>query len=155
MRRKLIESLGVVLVTALFASIASLARPSWDVSENERNSFAKSHAMLLSKITAPLRIEAYLAPEDPRRFDLEQQTFSKLRRTMPDVTITYVSSTATGLFEQAKERYGEVSCAGQRSLGRATTTDAVLDALRAAGAQLPLEGEFSRRGHLRLSLSGP
>jgi ABC-2 type transport system permease protein len=150
LRRKLIESLGVVVVTALFASAASLARPSWDVSENERNSFAKSHAALLSKITAPLWIEAYLAPEDPRRFDLELQTFSKLRRTMPDVTITYVSSTATGLFEQAKERYGQIwyDLDGKQTVGRATTTDAVLDAIyELAGVQPPLEGEFSRRGH--------
>jgi hypothetical protein len=150
LRRKLIESLGVAVVTVLFAAVASLARPSWDVSENERNSFAESHAVLLSKITAPLRIEAYLAPEDPRRFDLEQQTFSKLRRTMPDVAITYVSSTATGLFEQAKERYGEIwyDLGGKQTVGRATTTDAVLDAIyELAGVQPPLEGEFSRRGH--------
>jgi len=150
LRRKLIESLGVAVVTVLFASAASLARPSWDVSENERNSFAESHAVVLSKLTAPLRIEAYLAPEDPRRFDLEQQTFSKLRRTMPDVKINYISATATGLFEQAKERYGEIwyDLGGKRTVGRATTTDAVLDAIyELAGVQPPLESEFGRRGH--------
>jgi hypothetical protein len=106
--------------------------------------------MLLSKITTALRIEAYLAPEDPRRFDLEQQTFSKLRRTMPDVAITYISSTATGLFEQARERYGKIwyDLGGKQTVGRATTTDAVLDAIyELAGVQPPLEGEFSRRGH--------
>jgi ABC-2 type transport system permease protein len=150
LRRKLTESAMVVCVVGIVIFAASFARPSWDVSENARNSFPERHASLLSKITAPLRIEAYLAPEDPRRFDLELQTFSKLRRTMPDVTINYISATATGLFEQAKERYGEIwyDLGGKRTVGRATTTDAVLDAIyELAGIQPPLEGEFSRRGH--------
>jgi hypothetical protein len=137
-------------VACILAFAASFARPSWDVSENGRNSFPERHAALLNKITAPLRIEAYLAPEDPRRFDLELQTFSKLRRTMPDVIVNYVSSTATGLFEQSKEHYGEISydLGGKRIVGRATTTDAVLDAIyELAGVQPPQEGEFGRRGH--------
>jgi hypothetical protein len=150
MRRKLAASIAVTTVTAILAFAASFARPSWDVSENERNSFPEPQAALLGKITAPLRIDAYLAPEDPRRFHLEQQTFSKLRRTVPDVTITYVSSTATGLFEQAKEHYGEIwyDLGGKRTVGRATTTDAVLDAIyELAGIQPPQEGGFGRRGH--------
>jgi hypothetical protein len=150
LRQKLAESFVIASVVGILAFAASFARPSWDVSENERNSFPERHATLLSKITAPLRIEAYLAPEDPRRFDLELQTFSKLRRTMPVVTVNYVSSTATGLFEQAKERYGEISydLGGKRTVGRATTTDAVLDAIyELAEIQPPQEGEFGRRGH--------
>jgi len=148
--RKVAESFVIVSVAGVLAFAASFARPSWDVSENERNSFPERHAALLSKITAPLRIEAYLAAEDPRRFDLELQTFSKLRRTMPDVIVNYVSSTATGLFEQAKERYGEIwyDLGGKRIVGRATTTDAVLDAIyELAGIQPPQEGEFGHRGH--------
>jgi hypothetical protein len=150
MRRKLTGSMAAISVTALLAFAASMARPSWDVSENERNSFPDSHAVILSKITAPLRIDAHLAPEDPRRFDLDQHTFSKLRRTMSDVTISYVSSTATGLFEQAKEHYGEIwyDLGGKRTMGRATTTDAVLDAIyELAGVQPPEEGEVGHRGH--------
>jgi ABC-2 type transport system permease protein len=149
-RRKLAASIAVASVTAILTFGASFARPSWDVSENERNSFPEPQAALLGKITAPLRIDAYLAPEDPRRFDLELQTFSKLRRTVPDVTITYVSSTATGLFEQAKEHYGEIwfDLGGKRTVGRATTTDAVLDAIyELAGIQQPQESGFGRRGH--------
>jgi hypothetical protein len=69
---------------------------------------------------------------------------------MPDVIVNYVSSTATGLFEQAKERYGEIwyDLGGKRIVGRATTTDAVLDAIyELAGIQPPQEGEFGHRGH--------
>jgi hypothetical protein len=61
-----------------------------------------------------------------------------------------VSSTATGLFEQAKEHYGEIwyDLGGKRTMGRATTTDAVLDAIyELAGVQPPEEGEVGHRGH--------
>jgi len=149
-RRKLAESVAVVSITAILAFATSLAKPSWDVSENERNSFPQAQAAVLSKITAPLHIDVHLAPEDPRRFDLEQQTLSKLRRTMPDVTVKYVSGTGTGLFEQAKQHYGEIwyDLGGKRTVGRAATTDAVLDAIyELAGIQPPQEGEFGRRGH--------
>jgi hypothetical protein len=150
MQRKVAESALVLGVAAALAGAASLARPSWDVSENERNSFAALDAAILSRITAPLRIEAHLAPEDPRRFDLEKQTLSKLRRTMPNVTVAYVAGSVTGLFEQASEHYGEIwyDLGGKRLVGRAATTDGVLDAIyELAGVQPPQEGEAVHRGH--------
>ena len=149
-RRKVTESIAILSVAAALAFAASLARPSWDVSENERNSFAEPEAAILGKITLPLTIEVHLAPEDPRRFDLEKQTLSKLRRTMRNVTVEYVSGSATGLFEQASEHYGEIwyDLGGQRIVGRAATTDGVLDAIyELAGVQPPREGEAGHRGH--------
>jgi hypothetical protein len=150
MRRKAMESVAIVSVAAALAFAASLARPSWDVSENERNSFAASDAAILGKITTPLKIEVHLAPEDPRRFDLEKQTLSKLRRTMRNVTVEYVSGSATGLFEQASEHYGEIwyDLGGKRIVGRAATMDGVLDAIyELANVQPPHEGEAGHRGH--------
>jgi hypothetical protein len=149
-RRRAAESTAILGVAAILAFAASFARPSWDVSENERNSFGESTAATLSKIAAPLKIEVHLAPEDPRRFDLEQQTLSKLRRTMPDVTVAYIAGTATGLFEQASEHYGEIwyDLGGKRIVGRAATTDAVLDAIyELAGIAPPEEGGAGHRGH--------
>jgi len=149
-RRRATESVAVVFIAPVLAFAASFVRPSWDVSENERNSFGESEAAILSKITAQLKIEAHLAPEDPRRFDLEKQTLSKLRRTMPDVTVEFVSGTATGLFEQASEHYGEIwyDLDGKRIVGRATTTDGVLDAIyELAGIQPPQEGRAGHKGH--------
>jgi ABC-2 type transport system permease protein len=149
-RRRATESVGILGVAAVLAFALSFVRPSWDVSENERNSFGESEAAILSKITAPLRVEAHLAPEDPRRFDLEKQTLSKLRRTMPNVTVEYVSGSATGLFEQASEHYGEMwyDLGGKRIVGRTTTTDGVLDAIyELAGIAAPQEGEAGHRGH--------
>jgi ABC-2 type transport system permease protein len=149
-RRKGLESIGILCVATVLALAASFARSSWDVSENKRNSFDASTIATLSRIKAPLKIEAHLAPEDPRRFDLEQQTLSKLRRTMPNVTVEYVSSTATGLFEQANEHYGEIwyDLGGKQVIGRAATTDAVLDAIyELAGVERPEEGGVGHRGH--------
>jgi ABC-2 family transporter len=149
-RRKAMESVAIVSVAAALGFGASLARSSWDVSENERNSFAASDAAILGKITTPLKIELHLAPEDPRRFDLEKQTLSKLRRSMRNVTVGYVSGSATGLFEQASEHYGEIwyDLGGKRLVGRAATTDGVLDAIyELAGVQPPQQGEAGHRGH--------
>src|SRR5262249_54044704 len=149
-RRRALESVGVLCIAAVIAFGASFARPSWDVSENERNSFAEPEEAILSKINAPLKIEVHLAPEDPRRFDLEKQTLSKLRRTMPDVRVEYISGSATGLFEQASEHYGEIwyDLGGKRIVGRATTKDGVLDAIyELAGIAAPQEGEAGHRGH--------
>jgi hypothetical protein len=149
-RRSSIQSLAVIGVAALALFGASFVRPSWDVSENQRNSFVGEEGALLNRIRAPLRMEVYLAPEDPRRADLERQTLSKLRRTMPDVTVDYVSGTSTGLFEQANATYGEIhyDLGGKRTVGRTTTTDGVLDAIyELAGIQPPQEGETGHRGH--------
>jgi ABC-2 type transport system permease protein len=149
-RRRATESVAVLCIAVVLAYASSFVRPSWDVSENERNSFGESEAAILSQITLPLRIEAHLAPEDPRRFDLEKQTLSKLRRTMPNVTVEYVSGSATGLFEQASAHYGEVwyDLGGKRVVGRAITTDGVLDAIyELAVIAPPQEGEAGHRGH--------
>jgi ABC-2 type transport system permease protein len=150
LRRRAAESVAIIGMAAVLGFGASLARPSWDISENERNSFSEAEEALLEKIAAPLKIEAHLAPEDPRRFDLEQRTLSKLRRTMQKVTVEYVSGTTTGLFEQADAHYGEIwyNLGGKRTVGRTTTTDGVLDAIyELAGIQPPQEGEAGHRGH--------
>jgi MYXO-CTERM domain-containing protein len=54
------------------------------------------------------------------------------------------------LFEQASEHYGEIwyDLGGRRVVGRATTTDAVLDAIyELAGIKPQLEGGAGHRGH--------
>ena len=61
---------------------ATFLTRSWDLSENRMNSFPKPDQALLERIHEPLRIEAHLAAEDPRRVDLERQALSKLRRVL-------------------------------------------------------------------------
>src|SRR5262249_57749000 len=77
-RRRALES--AALAAAAIAAILtfSFAGPSWDLSENRMNSFPRGDERTLAQIRTPLRIEAHLAPEDPRRLDLERRALSKL-----------------------------------------------------------------------------
>ncbi|HJZ96650.1 MAG TPA: ABC transporter permease subunit, partial [Candidatus Solibacter sp.] len=99
-RRRAWESAGVTVCAAIAIVCCTFAHASWDLSESRGNSFPESDERALRRIHAPLRIEAHLAPEDPRRADLEHQALSKLRRVMPEVQVQYVSTSSIGLFEQ-------------------------------------------------------
>ena len=125
--------LSIALVAAAAVGIAVTARvtPSWDLSENRQNSFTKADETALRSITGELRIRAHFAPEDPRRSDLELRGLRKLRRALPGADIAYVSNTATGLFEQADDRYGEIryELGGRTHVSRATTAEDVLDSV--------------------------
>jgi len=150
MRLSVAESIALVALTALLVFACSFLRPDWDVSENQRNSFPEADEQLLRRIHSPLAIEAHLAAEDPRRFDLERHTLSKLRRILPKLTIRYVAATSMGLFEQANPHYGEIwyDLGGKRAMSRGTSTDAVLDTVYSlAGLQPPNQEEEGRRGH--------
>ena len=98
----------------------------------------------LKEIRAPLRIEAHLAPEDPRRGDLEHRALSKLRRVMPKLQVRYVFSTTIGLFEQTAPHYGEIwyELGGKREMSRATTAESALETIYdLAGVKPPLEND--------------
>jgi ABC-2 type transport system permease protein len=151
-RRRLVESIAASLMATVVVVAGSFAPATWDLSESRMNSFPASDERVLASIEQPLRIEAHLAPEDPRRQDLETQTVSKLRRVMPDFEIEYVSATSVGLFEQTREHYGEIryDLGGRTSVGRNTTTDAVLEAIYTLADRSPaIDGEEDSvfRGH--------
>jgi hypothetical protein len=132
-RDRVIESLAVTGAAALLIFASTFATASFDLSESRGNSFARADEEALGRIRSPLRVEVHLAPEDPRRYDLERQTLRKLRRALPLLTVTYVSSTSTGLFEQASGNYGEIfyDLGGRRASNRATAPDEVLDTIYA------------------------
>ena len=115
------------------------------------NSFSEGDEQALRQIHTPLRIEAHLAAEDPRRSDLERKALSKLRRVMPDVQVQYFSATSTGLFEQTSPHYGEIwyELAGRKEMSRVTTAEGVLETIYAlAGVAAPAEDDESIfRGH--------
>ena len=150
-RRRILESTGLAALTVAFILACRLAHPSWDTSENRMNSFSKADEEALRQIRKPLEIEAHLAPEDPRRADLEHRVFSKLRRTRPKVEIRYVSATSIGLFEQTNPHYGEIwyKLDGRTLMSRATTEEAVLATIyQLAGLKPPEENsEDFFRGH--------
>jgi hypothetical protein len=151
-RRRLHESLAVGGLATAVILASTLMKASWDTSENRANSFGETDEAALKQIHATLRIEAHLAPEDPRRFDLDHQVISKLRRVMPKVQVQYVSATSIGLFEQTGAHYGEIwyDLGGRRSMSRMTTAEGVLETIYdlAGIAGAPAENERAIfRGH--------
>ncbi len=136
-RRMRLLALAVALISALAGGQA--IRRSWDMTEDRRNSFADADMTALRTIRAPLRVEAHLAPEDPRRADLERSVLAKLRRVM-DVDVAYTSTGATGMFEKPDSRYGEVwyQIGDRRELLRSTIEPVVLETIyRVAGGTPP------------------
>jgi len=148
--RRAFESVAVGLVTAIVIVACSFARASADMSENRMNSFSERDETALRQIHAPLKIEAHLAAEDPRRVDLEHRALSKLRRVMPNLSVDYVSSTSIGLFEQTSAHYGEIwyDLGGKRTMSRVTTAEGVLEAIyELAGVRAPEGDDDVFRGH--------
>jgi hypothetical protein len=138
--RRAVASAAIVAVAAAIVFACSFVRADWDASENRRNSFSEPDEETLGKIKTPLTIEAHLAPEDPRRFDLEHQ----------NLTVRYVSLTSIGLFEQANAHYGEIwyDLGGNRTMSRITSSEGVLETIYGlAGVQPPKEDEPELHGH--------
>jgi ABC-2 type transport system permease protein len=149
--RRISESLALAGVMAALGFSCTFLTTSWDTSEARANSFPKPDEDALRAIHQPLRIEAHLAPEDPRTADLEHRALSKLRRTMPRVQVEYVSATSTGLFEQTAPHYGEIwyELGGRRAMSRLTTAEGVLETIYSlAGMPPPVEeSDDVFRGH--------
>ena len=150
-RRRSLESLAVAAAGSVVVAACMQVTTSWDVSEARSNSFSRADEAALAAIRGPLTIEVHLAPEDPRRVDLEHRALSKLQRVRPDVNIRYVSATSIGLFEQTSEGYGEIRYAlgGRTVVSRATTAEALLESIyEVAGVAPPdQEEEGGFRGH--------
>jgi ABC-2 type transport system permease protein len=149
--RRVTSSLWVLAVAAAATTASPYVTASWDTSEARGNSFPEADEEALERIRGPLRIEAHLAPEDPRRVDLERRALSKLRRVMPRVQVQYISTTSVGIFEQTREHYGEIwyELDGRKTMSRMTTVEGVLESIyEVAGVTPPAEGEEDIfRGH--------
>jgi hypothetical protein len=132
-RRRTLESVTLATVCVVAMVICARVHASWDLSESRSNSFSRVDEVALRQIHAPLRIVARLAPQDPRRVDLEQRALSKLRRVLPALDVQYVSATSIGLFEQTADRYGEIwyELEGRRQMSRSTTAEGVLETIYA------------------------
>lgn len=151
-RRRAVETGALAAaVLAAVAAVSTVSTVSWDLSENRGNSFSRTDEDALRQIGAPLRIEVHLAPEDPRRVDLERRVLTRLRRVLPKVRVDYIAATSIGLFEQTAPGYGEIwyEIGGKRAMNRATTAEAVLETIYdVAGIAPPPESDESLfRGH--------
>ena len=148
---RLYRTVAVVVGIAAFIGLGTMARASWDVSENRRNSFPRADEVVLRRIREPLRITINLAPEDPRLMDYERSILNKLKRLLPNITAEYVANSQTGLFENASgpnaamsERYGEIwyEMGGRKVMNRSTTEPIVLEQLyELAGVKAPAKTE--------------
>jgi ABC-2 type transport system permease protein len=151
MGRRMAESAALLGVAALAILGCSTVRASWDTSESRANSFPKADEQALAQIRGPLKMRVHLAPEDPRRVDLEHRVLSRLRRVMPNLEIEYQSATSIGLFEQTANGYGELvySLQGRSATSRATTPEAVLETIyELASVTAPADvTEVAFRGH--------
>ncbi|MEP6922097.1 MAG: ABC transporter permease subunit [bacterium] len=131
-----VVAIGFLALVIIFA--ANL-RTSWDVSENHRNSFSRADETTLEQIQAPLRVTVFLAPEDPRLSDFEQNVLKKLRRVLPHLDVVYSASGQSGLFENNGDQYGEIwyEMNGQRQMDRSTIEEVVLDNIYKLAGVLP------------------
>jgi hypothetical protein len=149
--RRARESAALGLLAAALIVGCTFLNVSWDASESRANSFPEPDEEALRHIHAPLLIDVHLAPEDPRRVDLEHQALGKLRRVMPDVRVHYTSSSSIGLFEQTRPGYGEIwyHLAGTQTMSRVTTAEGVLESIYTlAKVAPPVEaGDDVFRGH--------
>lgn len=149
--RRMSESALLVAIAASAMFASSFARATWDVSESRGNSFPLADELALRRLQTPLEIVVHLAPEDPRRSDLERRAFSKLRRIVPKLDIRYESATSTGLFEQTRQGYGEIwyRAGGKSTMSRVTTAEGVLESIyETAGIEPPKDvSDAVFRGH--------
>jgi hypothetical protein len=104
-------------------------RTSWDLSENRRNSFSPADEAALQRISEPLHVTVFLAPEDPRLTDFEQNVLRKLRRNLPQLQVDYAANSQSGLFETGEDHYGEIwyEMRGQKIMDRSTIEQVVLE----------------------------
>ncbi|HTS32245.1 MAG TPA: hypothetical protein VMH81_40530 [Bryobacteraceae bacterium] len=149
--RRAALSAGLMGLAAALILGCTFLRGSWDLSESRGNSFSEADERALRQVRQPLSIEVHLAPEDPRRLDLERRALSKLRRTMPHLSVSYVSSTSIGMFEQTASGYGEIwyALGGRREMSRTITEEGVLEAIYSVAQISPpkQDDEAAFRGH--------
>jgi hypothetical protein len=124
---RVVGSAVLVLLTLGCAGLAASWRRGWDLAEDRRNSFPRADEAALRTLRQPVRVTVHLAPEDPKRTDLETNVLAKLRRVLPDFAVTYAAQSRSGLFE-SQESYGEVwyAVGPRRALLRSTAEPIVL-----------------------------
>lgn len=127
-KRHLRAGLAIVLAVGAIGGIAGIStlRAGWDLSEDRRSSFSRADEAALRQIEKPVKVSANLAAEDPRLTDLERNVLSKLRRVLPDFSVTLAAAGRSGLFDGPG--YGEVwyQVGTKRAMLRSTIEPVVL-----------------------------
>jgi hypothetical protein len=134
-KRRVVESVVLVCIAMIAVGACRFVRSTWDTSESRGNSFTRADERALRQIHDPLKIVVHMAPEDPRRADLDHNALSKLRRLLPNLDVQYVF-TGPG--------YGEVwyFYGNRKAMSRVTTEEGVLETLyRLTGVAPPLASD--------------
>src|SRR5436190_1867814 len=146
---------AAIVVAAIALTLAAHVNISSDLSENRRNSFAPADEQMLANIDRPLTITVFLAAEDPRMNDYENNVLTKLRRTIRDLRVRYPFGGSSALFEN-DARYGEIHYAlgGRTAVERSATEEIVIETIeklwsggrpRPPKQDAPDDGTFSSR----------
>jgi ABC-type transport system involved in multi-copper enzyme maturation permease subunit len=149
-RQRLLATAAVAAILCVVMFGAASLRPSWDLSENRRNSFSPADEAALSRIQEPLQVTVVLAPEDPRLTDFEQNVARKLRRNLAHLRVDYAATGQTGLFESDGDHYGEIwyEMRGQKIMDRSTIEQVVLEQVyKLAGINPPASTESDFPGY--------
>jgi ABC-2 type transport system permease protein len=125
------QTVAVIAATAVLVTVCAFVRGSWDASESRMNSFDEPEQEALEHLHTPIAIAVHLSPQDPRRMQFERGPLAKLRRVVPDLRVTFVSRTSSGLYEQADPGYGEVqyAVAGHQAANRMVTDEGVIETI--------------------------
>lgn len=156
--KKLANSLLVISLTALAAAGSDHVRVYGDATEDRRNSFSPDDEALLRTLNERLTIRVYLAPSDPRVYDLERNILGKLRRTVRHVSVMY-QDTDANRFLPGEDDYGKVVYAydGREAMTRSTSEQETLPRLyQLAGVtKAPAEGKPPYPGYPLAASSRP
>ena len=137
---KLVRSIVCVGVVAGALALATRIGTSFDVTEDQRNSFPAADQRALTDLREPLAITVRLAPEDPRYVDLRRNVLAKLQRILPDISIRLVTTGQSMVGSSSDEAYGEIeySYGGRSAKTRSTSHREALPLLYGlAGKPIP------------------
>jgi ABC-type transport system involved in multi-copper enzyme maturation permease subunit len=141
LRSKCIRLFASILAVAVLLLLTTGFRASFDLTEDQRNSFSIADQRALSNLHERLDITVHFIPEDPRYTDLRRNVLDKLERTLPNVAVQLASTGRTLLGGASDESYGEVeySYGGHSARSRSTSPREVLPLIYELAALEPPE----------------
>jgi ABC-2 type transport system permease protein len=142
--RKLSGSAGVLTVCSGLLLPLHRWERSIDLTEDQRHSFSPAVRAALQEIREPVRIEVYLAPEDPRFMDYDRSILAKLKRVLPRMEVVNREDNQAALFKTGEDpNYGLIvyQMGTRRSESRSTSPEEVLPLLWSLAAVTPPASE--------------
>jgi ABC-2 type transport system permease protein len=137
---KLARSVGLLVVGVALSLPLHYVVGSVDLTEDQRHSFSSGVRVALEQIHEPVRVEVYLAPEDPRFMDFDRSILAKLKRVLPQAQIVNREANQAALFRTGEDpNYGLIvyQVGTRRGESRSTSPEEVLPLLWSLGSVTP------------------